>query len=261
MTSNTDNKALIARLRKMSVCVHIAVEASVAEDLADGLRKAAAALEASDHALAEMKSLVALSEQQLAAMHGLSVNLYRDEAMLSYSGLRRLIVTAARSTHNQERAEAAEAAFATARVDALEEAAQVCDAEVSVALFEAGERKGLSTASPYQKAAVWLEQAAAGIRELKQSGARAPDGVDAPIDMLLFCPKCGRQHIDAPDADSSVESSGHETAWTNPPHRSHLCKFCGHIWRPADVATNGVAVIKTRGEKDGSAAPARRSKI
>src|SRR5574340_600312 len=24
--------------------------------------------------------------------------------------------------------------------------------------------------------------------------------------------------------------------WDNPPHRSHLCHGCGHIWRPADVA-------------------------
>ena len=37
----------------------------------------------------------------------------------------------------------------------------------------------------------------------------------APIDMILHCP-------------------------TNPPHRTHLCQHCGHLWRPALVATNGV---------------------
>lgn len=60
-----------------------------------------------------------------------------------------------------------------------------------------------------------------------------------PIDMVLHCPACGTQHIDAPDG-----------VWTNPPHRSHLCHHCSHIWRPADVATNGVASIQTRGKDD-----------
>lgn len=63
----------------------------------------------------------------------------------------------------------------------------------------------------------------------------------APIDMLLFCPLCGLQHIDAPDEDQE---------WHNPPHRSHKCGRCGTTWRPADVATNGVAEIKTSGKAD-----------
>lgn len=101
-----------------------------------------------------------------------------------------------------------------------------------------------------------------------------------PIDMILNCPKCGTQHIDVPepehelyrDGDSNLpaaildangqvvldlcrrcgrgESELSEPCWTNPPHRSHLCGNCGAIWRPADVPTNGVEKIKTRGEKD-----------
>lgn len=67
-----------------------------------------------------------------------------------------------------------------------------------------------------------------------------------PIDRVLYCPKCGLQHIDAAD-DPHYE--GHRV-WTNPPHRSHLCGGCGYIWRPADVPTNGVAAIKTRGKSD-----------
>lgn len=63
----------------------------------------------------------------------------------------------------------------------------------------------------------------------------------APINMLLFCPVCARQHIDAPDP---------EEAWDNPPHRSHLCRGCGTTWRPADVPTNGVAALQTRGAED-----------
>lgn len=75
------------------------------------------------------------------------------------------------------------------------------------------------------------------------------------IDMLLFCPRCGEQHIDAPEpADADVDVDGTVISatgeWTNPPHRSHLCHMCGTIWRPADVPTNGVASIETRGKAD-----------
>lgn len=66
-----------------------------------------------------------------------------------------------------------------------------------------------------------------------------------PIDMVLHCPTCGRQHIDQPD-----EARG----WSNPPHSSHLCRTsdggCGTIWRPADVPTNGVERVATRGKAD-----------
>lgn len=62
-----------------------------------------------------------------------------------------------------------------------------------------------------------------------------------PIPMLLFCPKCRTQHVDAPEP---------EREWTNPPHKSHLCHGCGLIWRPADVPTVGVEKINTRGDAD-----------
>jgi hypothetical protein len=66
-------------------------------------------------------------------------------------------------------------------------------------------------------------------------------GVQQPIPMVLHCPKCTTQHVDAPDPDKG---------WTNPPHKSHLCHKCGFIWRPADVPTVGVEKIKTRGKVD-----------
>lgn len=73
--------------------------------------------------------------------------------------------------------------------------------------------------------------------------------VAAPIPMILLCPACGKQHVDAPETGD----------WTNPPHRSHLCHACGCIWRPADVPTIGVERIATRGKADtwdAAAAPA-----
>lgn len=62
-----------------------------------------------------------------------------------------------------------------------------------------------------------------------------------PIDMMLPCPRCGHLHVDAPEPAKG---------WDNPPHKSHLCHKCGCIWRPADVPTNGVSFIRTRGKDD-----------
>jgi hypothetical protein len=72
-----------------------------------------------------------------------------------------------------------------------------------------------------------------------------------PIDMVLHCPACHAQHIDAPSFKARADKYGAEMdVWTNPPHRSHLCHACGHIWRPADVPTNGVRAVQTKGKKD-----------
>lgn len=62
-----------------------------------------------------------------------------------------------------------------------------------------------------------------------------------PVPMILFCPRCGTRHIDQADPANG---------WLNEPHRSHLCASCGTIWRPADIATVGVASIATRGRLD-----------
>lgn len=75
---------------------------------------------------------------------------------------------------------------------------------------------------------------------------------EKPIDMILHCPRCHLQHIDAPEmfeATIGIDTDGRPD-WHNPPHRSHLCHGCGCIWRPADVATNGVRAITTVGKAD-----------
>lgn len=80
-----------------------------------------------------------------------------------------------------------------------------------------------------------------------------------PIDMILFCPNCWEQHVDAEESEAAyytrieqLQGDEFESAerWTNPPHRSHLCHKCGAVWRPADVPTNGVAKISTAGSRD-----------
>jgi len=86
-----------------------------------------------------------------------------------------------------------------------------------------------------------------------------------PLDMLIFCPNCGMQHVDLPKLDicsnCRIDVDAHDgagcdtfTPWLNPPHKSHKCRTedngCGLIFRIADVPTNGVAQIKTKGKDD-----------
>lgn len=60
-----------------------------------------------------------------------------------------------------------------------------------------------------------------------------------PVDMVLYCPKCGTQHIDEAD-NAFIDKGDGIKAWGNPPHKTHLCACCSHKWRPSDTPTNGV---------------------
>lgn len=77
--------------------------------------------------------------------------------------------------------------------------------------------------------------------KIARAALGAPEGQSPPIPMVLHCPKCGLQHVDAPEP---------EVGWTNPPHKSHLCHGCRTVWRPAAVPTNGVLSVEPRGERD-----------
>lgn len=98
----------------------------------------------------------------------------------------------------------------------------------------------------------------AALAQPQAETAAAPPSAPAsePVDMVLHCPNCGLQHIDAPEvlpmayAIGAAHFSSDYKVWDNPPHRSHLCHGCEHIWRPADVPTNGVAAVKTAGKTD-----------
>jgi hypothetical protein len=75
-----------------------------------------------------------------------------------------------------------------------------------------------------------------------------------PVAMLLYCPRCQMQHVDAADTEEEYTRKLHESAWwelggekparwTNPPHATHTCKGCGLNWRPSNAPTVGVAAI------------------
>jgi hypothetical protein len=81
----------------------------------------------------------------------------------------------------------------------------------------------------------WYGEGILCVNEFKRRKASSPVGV------LLFCPDCKEQHIDAPEPEND---------WDNPPHKSHKCHNCGIVWRPADMQTYGVEKIETRGADD-----------
>lgn len=98
---------------------------------------------------------------------------------------------------------------------------------------------------------------------------------ETPLPMLLWCPVCHEQHIDAPepacpffipfnDAETKiagafcVKAEGHQgdhsqaeedMRWMNPPHKTHKCHNCGTKWRPCVLNTTGIAFVKP-GEND-----------
>jgi uncharacterized Zn finger protein len=48
--------------------------------------------------------------------------------------------------------------------------------------------------------------------------------------MLLWCPECGKRHLD-------------EGEFATKRHHTHACQHCGHVWRPAVEATVGVQFL------------------
>ncbi len=109
----------------------------------------------------------------------------------------------------------------------------------------------------------WVECSECARPELSGRVAELEAQLASPIDVLLFCPNCGEQHIDGAKPEvcetcgngESECSCGAYTPWLNPPHKSHRCNYCNHVWRPADAPTNGVAKIQSGGRHDGDPQP------
>ena len=80
-----------------------------------------------------------------------------------------------------------------------------------------------------------LEHANARIAELEALRAQVVALKEAGVPTLLWCPRCGQQHID-------------KGLWATVPHRTHYCNYCCTEWRPFEVATYGCSVedIKRR---------------
>jgi predicted RNA-binding Zn-ribbon protein involved in translation (DUF1610 family) len=69
----------------------------------------------------------------------------------------------------------------------------------------------------------------------KKDGVKRIIGIQTEppaVPMLLTCPmpRCGRRHID-------------RGIFAKKLHHTHACQFCGHVWRPAIIATVGVQFL------------------
>lgn len=110
----------------------------------------------------------------------------------------------------------------------------------------------------YCRSLVVAYQVAKALEEEAFNEARK---LNEPVDVVLFCPNCGDQHIDQAEPDN-CEKCGFEeidhyedsqcrrkkgcdnfTAWLNPPHKTHRCHSCNQTWRPFDFPTNGVLKV------------------
>lgn len=60
------------------------------------------------------------------------------------------------------------------------------------------------------------------------------------IPMLLWCPECKQRHVDAGEFVTKL-------------HHTHACQFCGHVWRPAVIATVGVRFLPGFKDEEGDA--------
>ncbi len=66
-----------------------------------------------------------------------------------------------------------------------------------------------------------------------------------PEDLVIFCPRCAKQHLDV------LEPDGKD--WSKIPHRTHLCQNtpdgpktgCGILFKPKETHTRGVLEIRT----------------
>lgn len=85
----------------------------------------------------------------------------------------------------------------------------VCDTVIVLKLegwdTSVGVQAEIAAAQALGKPVEYLEPAETSVQLLESS-------LPAPLDMVLHCPKCGLQHVDAPELPE----------WTNPVHSSHL---------------------------------------
>jgi hypothetical protein len=64
-------------------------------------------------------------------------------------------------------------------------------------------------------------------REIQHGNTREDD---APIPMILTCPRCKASHVDRGE-------------FATRRHHTHACQECGVVWRPAIVPTVGVQFL------------------
>jgi predicted RNA-binding Zn-ribbon protein involved in translation (DUF1610 family) len=67
-------------------------------------------------------------------------------------------------------------------------------------------------------------------KELSTNNTKLHYQLNEPLACLLWCPECGKRHID-------------EGEFATKPHHTHACQACGMTWRPAIQPTTGVQFL------------------
>jgi rubredoxin len=62
--------------------------------------------------------------------------------------------------------------------------------------------------------------------------------LEKPVPMIIHCPMCRERHID-------------RGIFAQNTHHTHACQYCGHVWRPAIIATVGVQYLPGFKDNDG----------
>ncbi len=75
-----------------------------------------------------------------------------------------------------------------------------------------------------------IDAALAGIGIKAASWQEGLELLQKPVPMRILCPICGTLHVDEDEFATKV-------------HHTHACQKCGHVWRPAVVATVGVEFL------------------
>jgi predicted RNA-binding Zn-ribbon protein involved in translation (DUF1610 family) len=72
--------------------------------------------------------------------------------------------------------------------------------------------------------------------DLKSVAAKHMGSTPIGGTMKLDCPNCGKQHIDKGE-------------WATREHKTHLCEYCGHLWKPFPYPTVGTEDEKEKVQK------------
>lgn len=54
-----------------------------------------------------------------------------------------------------------------------------------------------------------------------------------PLPVVITCPECGEEHVDAVDPVTGID-------WSKRKHHEHQCSVCKYLWTPALIPTVGV---------------------
>jgi hypothetical protein len=131
--------------------------------------------------------------------------------------------------------------------DAVREYVEACGGDTTSAMSDGARRVRRMRAVVSVESAIDKLNARAGLEAAEDPAPQPPAPAEVserwrgtpPVDMVLHCPACGKQHLDIGEFRTRV-------------HRKHLCENtpegagtgCGYLWVPFKYATRGVLGVE-----------------